>query len=358
LEAAHLALKNISHNYKDFALNIPEFAVQPGQKLVILGENGAGKSTLVRILGLLEKPHRGDVFYRGEKIETGRQAESIRKRIATLFQKPVLLAGRVSRNFEILATLKRLSWKEVKDIIYLFGIENLLDRFDRELSYGQMRQVQVALTFLGDPEIIILDEPTSFLDEKKRKSLLELIMRAVKPSQTLIFITHRLDEVLRLGESVAVLKQGKLVAQGEPEAVFGCLKESLNSLYGEISVLKGTVIEVDGGLATVEVAGVPVEGVLEDKLKVGDKAALILRNDAVVLSTNKDGSSARNTFMGEVKAFERIEGMEGLYRIFFNRPFCFQAIITHDSLEKLGIAAGRSIYASIKASSIKIYKTV
>lgn len=360
METAHLALKNIKQSYgsSGFTLEVPSFEVEPGQKLVILGENGAGKSTLVRILGLLEKPSSGEIYYQGRMVASSRQAEGIRTKIATLFQKPVILAGKVRKNLEIVSVLRKSGKKEVERLVSLFELGSLLDRFDQELSVGQARRVQLALTFLGDPEMIILDEPTSFLDEQRRKNLLELIMQAVKPSQTLIYVTHRLDEALRLGKKIAVLKDGKIAASGSPEVVFARLGNELGSLYGEVSVLKGKVVEAGSGLAAVNVSGIILQGVAEDRLNAGQSAALFFRNDAVVLSLERSGSSVRNTFEAVVEGSEPVEGASGIHRVAFKQPFYFQALITRDSLIQLNIEPGKKVYASVKASSIRIYKSL
>lgn len=359
METAHLALKNLKQSYGStgFTLEVPFFEIETGQRLVVLGENGSGKSTLVRILGLLERPSFGEIYYRGKKVTSNKQVESIRAKIATLFQRPVILAGKVRKNLELISTLRKSDRSEVEKLVSLFELEDLLDRFDRELSLGQTRIVQLALTFLGNPEVIILDEPTSFLDEQRRKNLIELIMQAVKPSQTLIYVTHRLDEALRLGRKIAVLKNGKIAASGSPEVVFTSLKDELTNLYGEISVLKGKVVNVENGLVTVSVNGIQLQGLAEDRLNAGESAALLFRNDAVVLSLKKGGSSVRNTFEAVVEGSEPLVGAGGVYRVAFKQPFYFQALITRSSLEQLSIEPGKRVFASVKASSIRVYKS-
>lgn len=354
----HLALKNIERVYKKnlsaFNFRIEHFEVKEGERVVILGENGSGKSTFARIAGLIEKPDRGEVIFRGVPLKDKKETEKARKKISTVIQKPVYFRGSVLKNLELIANLRGVRLKDYENLIDELNLKNILNKDASLISYGELRRVQIAQALIGSPEIVIFDEPTSFLDEKRRIDFLELLnSNTLKKSKTLLFITHRLDEALLLGERFVFLNNGKIVHEGVVEEFFYTAPEVFENLYGCFSVIRGRVTEVMGRLVSIKSKGVTILGHSEWPIEIGSLACAFIRCDAVVLSAEPEKSSSVNNFMAIV---EDVRDIDGFSRVYFKEPFYLKAIITKASRERLNLFPSAQIYVSVKAASVKIFK--
>lgn len=323
----------------------------------MLGKNGAGKSSLLRILSLVEKPAGGEIRYRGKTLKKPSDAEHIRKRFSVVWQKPVVFSGTVRTNLQLACRFKGVD-KPAESIIELLSIEHLLDRRADELSGGETRRVMLAMAFAGDPEIVFLDEPTSFLDEKSRQEFLDIIVEVVREtSAAVVYVTHRLDECLRLGRKVTVMHDGRVLRTGTLEEVLeepGSVEAA--DLLGNAAVAEGTVVSVNNGSALVRTeSGVEIHGTCSDTVKPGDLVHAVVRPESVTLSLEADKTSARNTFRLTV---ESVNSSGYFYEVRLGGPIRLRSIVTEGSLSELGIKAGQEVYASVKATAVKILKSV
>jgi molybdopterin-binding protein len=354
----HLALRDIERIYRknsaSFSLRIERFEIEEGERVVVLGENGSGKSTLARIAGLIEKPDRGEVVFRGMPLRNKKEAENARRKIATVLQKPVSFRGSVLRNLELAAHIRGLSLKDYEDLISELNLGKLLHKDASAISYGELRRVQLAQALIGSPEIVIFDEPTSFLDERRRADFLELLSSgALKNSKTFLFITHRLDEALLMGERFVFLNDGRIIHQGKIEEFFYRAPEVFEKLYGCFSVVRGRVIEASGRLVSIETEGGTVSGHSDWQIETGSSACALIRCDTVVLSEQPEKSSSVNNFRAVV---EDVEDIDGFSRVYFREPFLLKAVITRASRERLNLYPGAYIYVSVKAAAVRIFK--
>lgn len=358
MDAPYLALKKIRHRAGEFLLEVTEASFERGEKVAVLGRNGAGKSTLARIIGLVEKPEEGEVYYCGTRVAEKSQAERIRRRISLLVQRPVTFSGTVRDNIRMVAGIKRAGKKEVDELVDAFNLSGLLSRSAGELSAGEARRLQVALVFLGKPEAVILDEATSFLDEEKRLELITMIQDFQSRVENLFFITHRLDEAIRLADRLLVLENGRVALFGD----FGDFSQGdfqeLPDPFRGFSVVKGKATEVSGRLVRISANGTTVAGHSEDRISIGDSCKVVIRNDSVIISERSDGTSALNAFEAEVSAVKPLSKDGAFFRVVFHRPFTFSAIVTEESLRRHGIYPGSRVFASFKASSATVYRSV
>jgi ABC-2 type transport system ATP-binding protein len=206
--------------YKDKAvLDGIDLDIETGTVFSLLGPNGAGKTTTVNVLTTLIKADSGTARVAGHDVAA--ETKAVRAAIGVTGQFAAvdeLLTGQ--ENLQLIADLKRLSRGEAKRVI-----ADLLARFDLAESAGQLastysggmrRKLDLAMTLVDRPEIIFLDEPTAGLDPRSRRTMWDIIRQLVADGVTIFLTTQYLEEADRLAGRIAVLDQGRLVAQGTP----------------------------------------------------------------------------------------------------------------------------------------------
>lgn len=209
-------------------VNNANFQVEEGEIFVVMGLSGSGKSTLIRCLNLLIRPTSGEVRIDGENIvDCGKDAllNIRRKKIAMVFQNFALLPHRsVESNVEFGLEIQGIDPKtrreKALETLRLVGLEGHEDRMPSQLSGGMQQRVGLARALANDPDILLMDEAFSALDPLIRKEMQdELLALQTKMRKTIIFITHDLDEALKLGDKIAIMKDGVIVQIGSPEDI-------------------------------------------------------------------------------------------------------------------------------------------
>jgi branched-chain amino acid transport system ATP-binding protein len=229
-----LRLCDIHHDFSGLqVLSGVNLTVAPGERHAIIGPNGAGKSTLFNIISGRLRPRRGRVLYRNHDI-TGAAAY----RIARLG---------VGRSFQIINTFPRLTvyqsvrsavvsrrgmrldaWRllerdkevarETEETLELLGLADRRDTPANALSYGEQRELEIALTVAVRPELILLDEPTAGLNAEETRKAIGLIRR-VSEGKTLVMVEHDMEVVFTLADRISVLHYGQVLASGPPEEI-------------------------------------------------------------------------------------------------------------------------------------------
>jgi glycine betaine/proline transport system ATP-binding protein len=204
--------------------------VWPGEVFVVMGLSGSGKSTLVRTLIRLIEPTAGKVTIGGEDV-TGADAAALRElrrhRVAMVFQHFGLLAHRtvidnVAFGLEIQGVAKQERLSRASEVLDLVGLQDVANSFPAQLSGGMQQRVGVARAFAVDPELMLYDEPFSALDPLIRRDMQDEVCRLqVETGKTMLFITHDLPEALRLGDRIAIMRDGAIVQLGTPEELVG-----------------------------------------------------------------------------------------------------------------------------------------
>ncbi|SEM62363.1 ABC transporter ATP-binding protein [Nonomuraea pusilla] len=190
----------------------------------LLGPNGAGKTTLIRLLATVLAPDRGTMRLLGRDPATERQA--IRRRLGYVPQEPGYHRGFTVFEFvDYVAILKEMADRrtrhdEVRRVIDEVGLADVSGRRIRALSGGMRRRIGIAQALLGDPELVLLDEPTAGLDSEQRLRFRDLIARAGE-GRTVILSTHQIEDVAALCAKVVVLKDGGSVFEGTPKELRG-----------------------------------------------------------------------------------------------------------------------------------------
>jgi glycine betaine/proline transport system ATP-binding protein len=206
------------------------FDVAPGEVFVVMGLSGSGKSTLVRCITRLIEPTAGDVFIDGEDLahaDEKRLRDMRRHRMAMVFQHFGLLPHRrvidnVSYGLEVRGDSKGDRRTRAQEVVDLVGLKGFEQSYPDQLSGGMQQRVGLARALAGDPDIMFFDEPFSALDPLIRRGMQDEVLRLHNEvGKTMVFITHDLQEALRLGDRIVIMRNGASVQVGRPDELVG-----------------------------------------------------------------------------------------------------------------------------------------
>jgi glycine betaine/proline transport system ATP-binding protein len=210
------------------AVKKASFEIKPGEVFVIMGLSGSGKSTLLRCLNRLIEPTMGQVFINGKDI-TGYDDKQLlgirRKQMSMVFQHFGLLPHRtvlsnVGFGMEIQGIPVEERNKKAMESIEVVGLQGYENMMTSELSGGMQQRVGLARALANDPEVLLMDEAFSALDPLIRSQMQdELLLLQEKVQKTIVFITHDLDEAIKLGERIAIMNNGEIVQIGTAEEI-------------------------------------------------------------------------------------------------------------------------------------------
>jgi len=250
------------------------FEIKEGEVFVIMGLSGSGKSTLIRCLNLLNKPTAGNIYVDGENIvqyDKKQLKEFRQNKIAMVFQHFGLFNHRsVVQNVEFGLEVKKVPkldrYKTAMDTLKAVGLEGWEDSKIGQLSGGMKQRVGLARALANDPEILLMDEPFSALDPLIRREMHEeLLDIQSEVKKTIVFITHDVNEAFKLGDRVAVMKDGRVVQIGYPEDI---LNNPSNAYIEDFvrDIDRAKVLKIRGVMKTIKDAG-----------KVGDAPKVLMK---------------------------------------------------------------------------------
>jgi molybdopterin-binding protein len=340
-------------------LDVPSVELPAGQTYALLGASGAGKSTLLRVLGLLEKPSTGTVQMDGRSVS--RNDLAARRRIAAVFQKPYLLRGTVGDNAGYGLALRRVGSAErkrrVAEALGRVGLGGWEDRSAMTLSGGEAQRVALARAIVLEPQLLLLDEPLSYLDPLLKRDLtLEFAQILASTKVTALYVTHDQDEAAVVADRIGVMKDGRIISEGEPDEMFTLPSDPwVASFLGTESPVSGVVTRAEEGIATIDCGGVDVVAVSD--LPVGVKVVLGVRPEDVLLfeaGVDIPKTSARNRIEATVAelslagATVRVVADAGAAR--------FSATVSRSSASSLGLAVGLPVTLLFKATAVRVQR--
>lgn len=234
-----IQIKNLIKSYdgKNRVVDGMDLNINAGEIIVLIGKSGCGKSTTLRMLNRLIEPTSGDIFINGVSIFE-QDPIQLRRKIGYVIQKVGLLPHMtVGQNIELIPQLEKWSPEERReranellDMVDLPSRE-YYNRYPSELSGGQQQRVGFARALAVNPDIILMDEPFSALDPITREQLqLEILKLQDELKKTIVFVTHDIDEAIKVGDRIAVLKDGKIIQCDTPEEI---LKNPVNDYVEE-----------------------------------------------------------------------------------------------------------------------------
>ena len=220
-------LRDVEMQFEDKkVLDGCSLSVEPEERLVIMGQSGSGKSTILRlILGIL-KPNAGSIFFKQFEITRlkRRKLQQVRRHVGMVYQYSALLSSRNVRD-NVALPLEELTDKSREEIdqivdekLDLVGMKDAKHLMPSELSGGMKKRVSLARALVLEPELILFDEPVAGLDPVIASVIDELIINLTEKSKvTSIIVTHEMDSAFRIGTRMAMLYQGKIIEDAEPE---------------------------------------------------------------------------------------------------------------------------------------------
>jgi ribose transport system ATP-binding protein len=223
-EAPVLEIRDVSKRFAGvLALDRVSLAFQPGEVHALVGENGAGKSTLIKVLTGVHQPDEGEILYGGQPVTFGRPLDAQAAGISTIYQEvnlvPLLsvsenlFLGHEPTNRLGIVDRRRMH-RRSREILAGYGIEVDVRRPLRTLGLGVQQMVAIARAVSADHRVVIMDEPTSSLEPREVDRLLGVVSRLRTDGVTVVYISHRLEEVYRLCDRVTVMRDGRLVHTG------------------------------------------------------------------------------------------------------------------------------------------------
>ena len=221
-----IKFRNVSKSFdgRKNVINKLDLTVNKGELVVLIGESGCGKTTTMKMINLLVKPSKGEILIEDKNILNINKIE-LRRNIGYVIQKVGLLPHMtVGENIEIVAKLKKWDknkrMERAKELLELVELdpEEYYERYPHELSGGQQQRIGIARALAVNPDIILMDEPFSALDPITREKLQDEIIRIQDElHKTIVFVTHDMDEAIRIADRIAVMDKGKIVQYDTPE---------------------------------------------------------------------------------------------------------------------------------------------
>jgi tungstate transport system ATP-binding protein len=222
VEIPFIELQGVGKSYgTSQVLKDIDLQVASGEVLALIGPTGSGKTTLLRLIDLLEEPTHGAIFVEGRDTAELPESEKtrLRRRMAMVFQKPVMFKASVKDNVAYGLKVRGIGAPEKVDLLLKeVGLQGYGHRDATTLSGGEMQRIALARALIVEPELLLLDEPTANLDPRSAASVEELISGL---ETTVVMATHNMNQCRRLSDRVAVLLEGRLAALGKPEEVLG-----------------------------------------------------------------------------------------------------------------------------------------
>ncbi len=224
-----IEFKNVSFSYLsperiDVLKNV-NLKIDKGEFVSIIGRNGSGKSTLARLISVLLLPSEGEVFVDGMNTREEENLYKIRRKVGMVFQNPDNQIVSQIVEEDVAFGLENLNFPpdkikekvdEVLEEVGLYEFKNFPPHF---LSGGQKQKLAIAGVLVMEPEYLVLDEPTSLLDPRGRRDVINLILKLHKKGITIVLITHRMEEA-SMSQRVIVLNDGRIEMDGSPQDVF------------------------------------------------------------------------------------------------------------------------------------------
>ncbi len=239
----------VNHIYKKFGnksvLNDVSFTLNNGEFGCLLGSSGSGKSTLLRLIAGLEIPDNGEI-YSNEKLVSGKNCFVLpeKRNIGLIFQDYALFPHMtVKQNIEF--GLKKGDSKQMmNEAIRILGIENLLGRYQHEISGGQQQRVAIARSMAVSPNLLLMDEPFSNLDEWSKEEVRDELKSLLRQlNATVLFVTHHAGDAISFSDKIMVLHNGKISQQGSTKEIIDSpINAEVAGIFGKVNLFSSDEI--------------------------------------------------------------------------------------------------------------------
>jgi molybdate transport system ATP-binding protein len=343
----------------DFALDAA-FEARSGVT-ALFGSSGAGKTTIVAMVAGLRRPRAGRITLNGRVLfdsAAGTSLPASRRKVGMVFQE-----ARLFPHFSVRTNLLYGRWAgrrppgtRLDAVVELLGLERLLQRRPDSLSGGEAQRVAIGRALLSAPEVLLMDEPLSQLDGARRAEILPFLERlAHEGGVPILYVSHVIDEVARLADDIVVLSEGRVVAAGPIEEVFGRIDLGATTGRHEAgAILTATVAghDRDYALTLLEVGEATLAVPLLSR-PPGARVRLRIRaRDVALALAPPQGLSIRNVVAAEIAAIRLEEGAYCEVLMAFAGQH-LRARITRRSADELRLRTGMAVFALVKSVAIE-----
>ncbi len=323
-------LNNLQFHYGNLtALSIKRLQINPHKITALVGPNGSGKSTLLNVLAFLQPPTKGEIVFYGQAVNP-KKMMALRKRIAFLPQKPYMFRGSVEDNLNLTLKFRGVAKNQrqtnIKQALKMLDIEHLSHQQAKTLSGGELQKTALARAILTNPQVLLMDEPFSYLDYDSEQLLEQFICDySHENGNTLVFSTHKRLQGLSIASKIISLVNGCPVNTPLINVYHGYLEKQI----------------FNTGKIQIYLADSPHQG-----------KHVSIDPQEIVLSEQPLISSMRNQFQGKITA---IAEENKNIRITINAGETFQAMITHNALKDLNLMLGDQIWVNFKSNTVTIF---
>lgn len=241
-----LEYEQVDYSYpqaKNRVLNGLSLKIPTGKKCALIGQNGCGKTTFFLLSNGLYKPQNGRILWKGKALDYNRKSlMQLRQKVGLIFQDPEqqLVASTVEEDISYGLCNLNLPEHEIKarveQALIEFGLTELAHRPVHHMSLGQKKRVSIADVMVLKPEMLLLDEPTAYLDKLHTRNLMTTLQRIHASGTTILMASHDLDLIYRWADWIFVMDSGKLIIEGKPQDIFN-QRQIINNLQLEIPLL-------------------------------------------------------------------------------------------------------------------------
>lgn len=208
------------HFKKVKAVDGVDFSLAKGEYVALLGPNGAGKTTLVEMIEGIRTPDEGEILVRGRSIMEDKVA--LYTILGISFQETRFLEKiTVLETIRLFASFYSQPEVKIEQVIHLVGLEEKKDAYTKNLSGGQRQRLALGISLLNDPQILILDEPTTGLDPNARREIWDILLKLRKTGTSLILTTHYMEEATQLCDRIIIMDKGRFLAEGTLSELLG-----------------------------------------------------------------------------------------------------------------------------------------
>ena len=289
-----LEIQNISKNYgKLKALNNLSFSVNKGDIYGILGPNGSGKTTILSIISDILKANSGNFIWHLNSL-------NYRKNIGTLIETPNFYHYlTVEQNLKIVVAIKEVHISEITKVLKLVKLDNRKNSLFRDLSLGLKQRLALASALVGNPTVIVLDEPTNGLDPEGIAEFREIIIEQAKLGKTIIIASHVLDEIEKVCTNVAILKKGTLIKTGKVNELLST-KEKV--IISSTNIEKTFNFLVQSGITEyIKIINSDIELILQNDFDTEKLNEYLFKNNIILSKLDIIKTSLESQFLEIIK---------------------------------------------------------
>ncbi|MDG3085490.1 molybdenum ABC transporter ATP-binding protein ModC [Vibrio hannami] len=330
----------------------------------IFGRSGSGKTSIINVISGLLQPDSGQIKVGEHTLYNDQQKINVpieKRNIGYVFQDARLFPHYSVKGNLLYGVKGELDVHSFEHIIQLLSLEHLLKRYPSDLSGGEKQRVAIARALLSSPQLLLMDEPLASLDLPRKKEVMPFLEKLAKEVKIpILYVTHSLNEILRLADHILLIDQGSVIASGPLEEVWGSeAMKPWQSFSERSTLLEGVVIEHhnDYALTLVKLNDQARLWVQKIDEEPGSQIRLQIRSNDVSVTTEKPvNTSIRNIIPAKVLSSEEVRNQHGNLSIALKLDLgsnCrLEATITQWAMDELKLNKGTQVYLQIKGVSV------